>query len=107
MRRLNELLSLEDVPEHRREGCTKYQECLDIAVHGRYTSWSCAGCEDYDPCDVIVERFPEPITMPPPTEGIDFNKTNKQLLTKMREMGIPTRGSGPGNSEWRERHGLD
>jgi len=91
---LKECLLWKETEINRHEGCSKYEECLSVAVSRKYKSWSCKGCEDYDPQVIRIEIYRESETMPPIMRGVDVNKINKQLTKKMAEMGIPKMGPG-------------
>jgi len=47
--RLEKVYSEAGEPPLRRMDCRHYRECLDQAAFKRWPSWSCEGCEAYEP----------------------------------------------------------
>lgn len=105
MHRLKKRLLWQETEALRREGCSRYNKCLGIAAVANMPSFSCAGCDLYDPVVVKVDRCnPGRMDLYPKVEDrMNVKAFGNDILAKMRANGIPTKGPGLGNADWREK----
>lgn len=94
MKRLYRALTLDETTEHRLDDCENYDDCLYMAAIKKYKSFSCRNCDNYE---LSTERLPILAMSNTPEYVYDSTKFEdggsiadfcKELMTKMREMGI-------------------
>lgn len=107
MKQLPDRLLWQETDAHRNEGCSKYNECLDIAATAKMKSFSCISCPDYDPQVVLVEHYSDSETMPGIPERMNYKDFSREMLDKLREVGAPAKGRGIGNADWRKKDPME
>ncbi len=89
MKRLKETLDPIELDAHRRENCKDYDHCLDIAAHGRWTSFSCKDCERYAFGGLeVIEIKTQQLTYPASTYGCDYANLGRALTKSMYKQGM-------------------
>jgi hypothetical protein len=98
MKELSRNLYPHEVSKHRREGCSNYDDCLNVAAKKNMKSFSCDGCEEFHAREGSPEAFMTTIehAVFPDHECNEEGETymnwadfRTKLLNSMRKLGIP------------------
>lgn len=103
MKELKNRLLWQETNTHRNESCSKYDDCLSEAANKAWHSFSCVDCCEYDPKTVIIEISRESPTEPSMLDRFNVAEFSAMLSAKMRDIGIPIKGTKMGNADWREK----
>lgn len=98
MKELSRNLYPHEVSKHRREGCSNYDDCLDVAAKKNMKSFSCDGCEEFHAREGSPEAFmttleenifPDHACSEENGESMSWVEFGNRLLQSMRRIGIP------------------